>query len=31
VRYDALTEGEVSNIGQDAKMYLEKRALYLDK
>ena len=31
VRYDALTDGEISNIGQEAKEYLEKRVLYLEK
>lgn len=31
IRYDALTEGEVCNIGPESRGYLEKRAVYLDK
>ncbi len=31
VRYDALTDGEVTNIGHESREYLEKRILYLEK
>ena len=30
IRYDALTEGEVCNIGPEARDYLLKRVHYLD-